>query len=143
MLTGALLARIGNQAADGVQLVITREDEDALAGLFAGFVFLLVLVNKILQQVQDAVPRPDLFPQIGGGKAAPGGRVACAQVIALVEGDEAGLFPLQPGGKIDPFRVHGKVCQAAPVGKQGFAGIAGGAVLADGIFHRLSVERIL
>jgi len=100
-------------------------------------------VDEILDQVEQAVARPDLLPQVGGGKAAPGGRVAGAQVIALVEGDEAGLFAFQMGGKENQLGVYGKVRQAAPVGKEGFAVVAGGAVLPDGVFNRLAVEGVL
>ena len=51
-LTRAFGACVGNQPADGVELVVAREDEVSRPGLPALLVLLLYLVNEVLDQVQ-------------------------------------------------------------------------------------------
>ena len=93
-LARAVAAGVGHQAAHGVELLVAREDQEALAGLAALVVLLLHLVDELADQVEHAVAGPDLLPEVGGGVAGPGGRngrVAGAAELPLVEGQEAGL----------------------------------------------------
>ena len=50
-----------------------------------------------MQDVEPALPRPDLFPQVGGGEACGVGRVAGAAVVAAVEWQEHRDRARQPG----------------------------------------------
>src|SRR5205823_5476554 len=63
-LPRAVLARVRNQTADGVELLVTREHEEALAGLPSAHVLLLDLVNELAHEIQHAVPRPRVLPEI-------------------------------------------------------------------------------
>ena len=142
-LARPLAAGICHQPAHGVQLVVARENQLPLAGLLPGIVLHLVFVNEGLQQVQQTFARPCLLPQIGGGKALPGGRVTGPQVVAFVEGHKARRCARQAGGEVDPIRIYGKVRQAAPEGEERLFGVARGAVLVNGVLHRLAGERVL
>ena len=55
-----------HQFADGVELLVAREDQEALAGLAALLVFLLHLVDELAHQVEHAVARPGFIPQVTG-----------------------------------------------------------------------------
>ena len=135
--------RVGHQTAHRVELVVAREDEAALACLAALVVLFFHDMEELLQQVQHAVARPDLLPQVGGGEAAPGGRVARAAVAALVERQEARRRPAQMGGHVDQVRVDREMGQAAAEREERLLGIAVEAVLADGILDVLAGERVL
>ena len=135
--------RVGHQAAHRVELVVAREDEAALAGLAALVVLLFHDMEELLQQVQHAVARPDLLPQVGGGEAAPGGRVARAAIAALVERQEARRRAAQAGGHVDQVRVGREMRQAAAEREERLLGVAVEAVLADGILDVLAGQRVL
>ena len=91
-MAGARRPRVRHQAADGVELLVAGKDQMAGPGLAAPVVLLLHLVDELADQVEHAVARPRLLPQVGGGVAGPRGRhrrVAGAAELALVEGQEA------------------------------------------------------
>ena len=66
-LPGAVRPRIGDELAHAVELLVAREDQEALAGLAALLVLLLDLLDELADQVEHAVARPGLLPQVGGG----------------------------------------------------------------------------
>ena len=66
-----VLTGIRHQAADRIELVVTREQEPLRAGLSALVVLLLDDLDEVLHQVQHAVPAPCPFPEVGRGKTFP------------------------------------------------------------------------
>ena len=71
-LPRARRARVGDEPAHAVELLVAREDQEALAGLLALVVLLFDLVDELPDEVEHAVARPDLVPQIGRRVAASG-----------------------------------------------------------------------
>ena len=71
-------------------------------------VFLFDLVDELPHEVEDAVPRPRLLPEIGGRAALAGGRhgrIAGAAELPLIEGKEARLGASELRGDVDQIRV--------------------------------------
>ena len=91
-----LRQHVGHELARGVELVVAREDH-ALELLLV-----VALADQVaVQDVEPALPRPDLFPQVGGGEALGIGRVAGAArtiPMAAVERQEHRGRPRQPCG---------------------------------------------
>ena len=95
-LSHAAAARIGDQPAYTVELLISRKDEVPPPGLAARLAFLLHLMDELAHEVEDAVTRPGFLPEVVGGVAGVGrwdGWVASAAELASVEGQKAGLRP--------------------------------------------------
>src|SRR6266567_4503623 len=63
--------RVGYQAAHGIELVVTREDQALLARLFPFIIVFLDLLDELLDKVEHAGSRPDVFPQVRRGKTLP------------------------------------------------------------------------
>lgn len=122
--------------------MIAGKDQAFDPGLFAIFILFFIFVNEVLNEVEDAITRPDLFPEIGGGKAFEAGRVACALLVAAVEGDETGGGAFEFGGEVDEVGIDGEVGEAAAEGEERFTRIAVLPVLFDGVLHGLTGERI-
>jgi hypothetical protein len=145
-LTGSILPGVSDELADRVELLIAGEDEEALARFAAAVVLLLDLVDELADEVEDAVTRPRLFPEVPS-RVAPlrrwNGRVAGAAEPPLVEGEEACLRAREVGGDVHLLGVHCEVGQAATVRKERLARISVGHVLANGILDRLTVQRVL
>src|SRR5450830_1270616 len=97
-LAGPFVAGGCLQPADGVPLVVAREDRRAVAelggvrGAVAG-----CDVDEATEQVQPGVARPDLLPQVSGAVASRVRRVALAAGVAAVERQEARLRAGQAG----------------------------------------------
>ena len=72
-LAGAVVARVAHQPAHAVELLVARKDQVALPGLAPAVVLRLDLVDELADEVEQAVPGPDLLPQVIGGKARTGG----------------------------------------------------------------------
>ena len=138
---------VRHEPAHAIELLITRKDEEPLAGLAPLFVFLLNLMDKLAHQTKDADPRPSLFPEIAGGVAGlrrRHGRVPGAPELAPVEGEKPRLGAGQMGGDVDHVRVHGEVRKASAIGQQRLAPrVAIVPVLADGILDGLAAQRVL
>lgn len=122
--------------------MIAGKDQAFDPGLFAVIILLFVFVNEVLNEVENAVTRPDLFPEIGGGKAFEAGRVARAVFVAAVEGNEAGGGAFEFGGEVDEVGIDGEVGETAAEGEERLTRIAVLPVLLDGILHGLTGERI-
>jgi hypothetical protein len=138
--------RICDEPAHAVELLVAREDHEAPAGLAAPVVLLLDLVDELAHEVEYAVARPGLLPEVRGCVARPRGwhgRVAGPAELALVEGQEARPRPVELGGDEDQVGVDGEVRQAAAVGEEGFARVTGGPVLANRVLDVLAVEEVL
>jgi hypothetical protein len=100
--------RVGDELAHAVELLV-REDQEAPAGLAAPVVLFLDLVDELAHEVEHAVARPGLLPEVGGRVAPAGGRhgrVAGAAELPLVEGQEARLRPGELRGDVDQVRVR-------------------------------------
>ena len=145
-LACACRARVGHELPHALELLVARKDQEALAGLAPLLVLLLDLVDELANQIEHAVPRPGLLPEIGGSVALVGGRqgrVAGAAELSLVEGEEARLRPGELGGDVDQVRVHREVRQTAAVDEERLTGVAVGLVLPDRVLDVLAVEGVL
>ena len=145
-LPGTMPERIGHEPAHAVELLIAREDQKAPAGLAAPLVFLLDLVDELPHEVEHAVARPGLLPQIGGGVAGPRRRhrrIAGAAEPAPVERQKARLRPGELRRDIDQVRVDREMREAAAIGKERLARVAVGLVLADRVLDFLAGQRVL
>jgi hypothetical protein len=102
------------EPAHGVELVEAWEEQDLLGLLLPVHPPLLALeVHVAAEDVEEAVPLPDLFPQIAAPVAARVLRVASPAVTAPVEREEEGALPRQSRGHEDQLRVHREVHQRA------------------------------
>ena len=122
--------------------MIAGKDQFLFAGLFAVVIFFIVFVNEVLKEVENAIARPDLFPEIGGGEAVPGVGVARAIFRAAIEGNETRGCAFEFGGEINNIGVHREVGETAAEGEERFARITVLPILADGVLHGLTRERI-
>ena len=140
-LSNPAAARVGDQPAHAVELLVTREDQVPPPRLAARLVFFLHLMDELAHQVEDAVARPGFLPQVVGGVAGVGrwdGWVAGAAELASVEGQKAGLRPGEVSGDVDQVRVDGEVRETAAVGEQRFPWIAAGPVLPNRVLDGLA-----
>ena len=91
-LARTLVQHVGHELARRVELVVAREND--------GLRLLLVvaLADEVaVQDVQPAVDRPDVFPQVRGGEPVRVGRVAGTPAVAPVERQKARRQARQPG----------------------------------------------
>src|ERR1017187_6376089 len=88
VLPRAVLAGMRDQAPHGIELVIARKNHLALAGFFAIFVDLVPIHQEVVQNLQQRVPAPDLFPQVCGLEAVGVRRIAGGAIVPFVEGKE-------------------------------------------------------
>ena len=146
-LPRACPSSIGNELTHTIELLVAREDQRLSAGLAAVLVFLLDFVDELPHQVQHAVARPGLLPEVRRGIAGLRGRnwrVPRTAVVALVKGKEACLDTGKAGGDVDQFRIDREMRQAAAIGQQRLpAGVAVRLVLADCVLDGLTAEQVL
>ena len=145
-LTRSPPPRIEDEPAHAVELLVAGEDEEAPSGLATVFVLFLDLVDELADEVEQAVARPRLFPEIGGGVAGPGrghGGIAGAAEPAPVEGEEAGLAAGEVGRDVDQLRVDGEMGKTPAVGEERLARVAVGLVLPDRVLDGLARQRVL
>ena len=139
-LSRSPLASVAPPVAARSRVAGSGEKSGSACPSFCPVVFLLNLVDELAHQVQHAVPRPGLLPQVRSrisGLSGRDGRIAGATELPLVEGQEIGLRPCQLSSHIDQIRVNGEMGQAAPVGEQRLSWVPVRPVLANGVFHRL------
>src|SRR5687768_2164786 len=97
-LARAVRTSITHHFSYAVELLVAREDEEALACLSPLFVFFFDLLNELAQEVEHAIARPGLFPQIARGKSLPSRRyrwVAGTAELALIKGEKPRLRPCE------------------------------------------------
>ena len=138
--------RIEDEAAHAVELLVAGEDEEAPTGLAAVLVLFLDLVDELANEIEHAVARPGLVPEIAGGVATPGrghGGIAGPAEPAPVEGKEARLAAGEVGGDVDQLRVDREVRETPAVGEERLAHVAVGLVLSDRVLDGLAGQRIL
>ena len=70
---GAVVSCVAHKAAHAVELLVAGKDQVAPAGLAPALVLALNLVDELADEVEHAVPGPDLLPQVIGWKARTGG----------------------------------------------------------------------
>ena len=122
--------------------MIAGKDQFTFARLFAVVIFIIIFMDEVLKEIENAITRPDLFPEIGGGEAVPGVGVARAVFSAAIEGNETRGCAFEFGGEINNIGVNGEVGETAAEGKEWFARITVLPILADGVLHGLTRERI-
>src|SRR5713101_2963329 len=95
-LAGTLPTSIGNEFPHRVELLITREDQESFPRLASFRVFLLDFVDKLADEIKDAVARPSLLPEISGRVARlrrRNGWIAGTAEPAFIEGQETCIRP--------------------------------------------------
>ena len=110
------------------------EDLLLLVGLLALVIQHIHHADEPLNQVEDSGLLPEILPQIARRVAHLAGWIACAAVMALVEGEKPRLCRGQLGSHIDEIVVYGKVCEATLEAEQRLLGVASVFVL----LHRMS-----
>src|SRR6266542_1607143 len=126
-LAGPVPPGIGDQLPDGVELLVTGENEETLARLAGPVIFLLDLVDELADEVEHAVASPDVLPEVARGIAFLGprdGRVPGPAEAPLVEREENCLRPCKARGDEHQLRIHGEMGQAPAVREQRFARVA-------------------
>ena len=141
-LAGSVLGRVGEQAADDVELVVARPD--LRHALLAG---LLVLegddLRVVLEDVGEPARRQDLLPEVVGLEPVRVRRVAGAVVPAAVERQEPRRLAGQVGAEADLGVVDREVGDAAAELEQLLARVAVALVLLDGVVDRLLRQAVL
>ena len=133
-LARAVVARVADEPAHAVELLVAGEDQEALAGLPPAIVLRFDLVDELSDKVDDAVAGPDVLPQVVGGEASAGGRdrrVSGTAEAPLVERQETGLRSGERRCHEHLLRVHGEVGEAARVAEERLARIPVVAILPD------------
>ena len=141
-----MVARVADEPADAVELLVAREDQEALAGSAPAVVLLLDLVDELADQVQDAVPHPDPLPEVVRRVSRLGRRdrwIPGAAVAPLVERQEPGPGAPELGRDEHLIRIHREVGEAARVAEEWFARIPILLILADRVRDVLPRERVL
>ena len=142
--TRAVAPGVGDHAPHGVELLVAGEDQVGRPPTLGVLAF--HLVDELPDQIEDAVPGPNVVPEVFRGVSLPGrgdGWIACAAELAAVEGQEAGLGPSQMGGDVHPVRVHSEVSETAAMGEERLPGITVVLVLHDRVPNILTVQWIL
>lgn len=104
-IADAVLLHISQQAFHRRQLMIARED--LLVPGFAGFLVLFLdQRGVVLDDAREHVLGQNLLPQVIRHQAVRVGRIACAVLVALVEGQKPALLALQAGAELDLRIVH-------------------------------------
>ena len=142
IFAGAVLLYIGQHFPHNIVLMIPRETHLFLgdgfhhAVLFLGF-FFLYIGNEPLDQIQQAVPLQNFFPQITGDIAVRVCRVACTTALTcsvgtLIEGHKPRAAVRKLGRHPHFIEVNGKINEKTVVGtKCKFLGAAVILVLVD------------
>ncbi|MFM2432421.1 MAG: hypothetical protein RLZZ511_3635 [Cyanobacteriota bacterium] len=137
-LLDAMVFGVSEEGADEVELVVAGKDE---------FVALPAVVSRLFddlgvffEDVAEAGFGEDVCPKVVGLDAVGVDGVACAVVVALVEGEEDGVFAFEVGAHVNEVFVEGKVDEAAGKAEEGFFGITIVLVLADCVLDGLFGE---
>ena len=144
-LPGAVSESVGDEPAHAVELLVAREHQKPLAGFAPSVVLLLDLMDELPNQVEHAVARPGLLPEIGCGVTGPRRRhrrIAGPAKSPAIERQKARVRSRKMGRDIDQFRIHREMRQTAAIGKERLARVAVGFVLADRILDLLPRQRI-
>src|SRR5690606_9072002 len=113
-----------------IELVVPGEDLDPLlaAGLL---VARLDDLGVVLDDVGETGFGENLLPEVVGLESVGIGRVARAIPVALVEGEEPGVLPLERGAEPHLLVIYGEVDQAAAELEEPLAWVAVVLVLLD------------
>src|SRR5262245_50504440 len=142
----AVRAGIAHEFPYTVELLIAWKDEKSLAGFSTLVVFFFDFLDELAHEVEHAVARPSLLPEISRGESLScrrHGWVAGPSEFALIKGQKPCLWPGKVRGYVNQVRVHREMSQTAPVGEERFPQIAVVHVLADRVLDVLGVERVL
>ena len=96
MLAAAIDQRMADQPPNRIELVIAGKDQSHFSRLLSLIVLHVEFVDEVLQQIQDAILRPDPLPKILRRIAALYGGlggIACASIFPLVEGRNTVFAP--------------------------------------------------
>src|SRR5262245_29753905 len=108
--------RMSDQLPHGFELLMAGEDKEALATLAAPLIFLLDVMNELSDEVENAIPGPDLIPEIPRRIALlrrRDGRIARSAEASLVEGEKDGFRPIKACSDEYQFRIDGEVSEAS------------------------------
>ena len=138
----AVRGRGGQQLAHHVELVVAGPD--LRPPLLARLLILgLDDLGVVLQDVRQAGGGEDALPQVIGLEAVRVGRVACAVVPALVEGQEPRAFALQVRAEAHLVIIDREVDDAAAELKEPLAWLPVALVLLHRIGHGLFGQAVL
>jgi hypothetical protein len=108
---GPSSSTVADQLPGDVELVVAGEDD----GL--DLLLRVPLGDQVAaQDLQPALPLPDLLPEVGGAVPVGLSGIALAAVVAPVERQEGRRRACQPGGHVDLALLTAK-CTRAPPGK--------------------------
>ncbi len=147
VVAGALGLGVVDEATDGVELVVAGEDEGFFdvpfgscgggEGGFFGF-----QVHEAGEDVEEAVSGEDFVPEVAGADVVGNRGIACAVVVAAIEGQEGGGGAFELGGHDDGIGIGSEVDKAAFFeGEEGFFGVAVLVLLAD-VLGGLAAHRV-
>ncbi len=131
-----------------LKLMVAGKDHRVRLDLAALVVALLLdlEMDEPRQQIEEAVPLEHFFPEVRRAIGTPlrVGRVACAPVAALVEGQEMRCRARQASSHEHRFGVHGKVDQRSALKLEDrLPRIAVLLILPPRLVQRLAGKRIL
>lgn len=132
---------LGEELADNIELVITREDLNRFLG-FGLFIFGGDDLGEIFDDSGEALTGEDSFPEIIGFEAVRVRRVAGAVVPTLVKGQKPGGFTLEVSTHAHFVIIDGEMNDTAPELEELFARVTVAFVLFDGIGDGLLGEAV-
>ena len=133
---------IVHNTLNGTKLMETRENQhlgflDFSGICISGFFFLDV--NKTLNQEQDFIFHPDVFPHIGNIQAIFVVRISLAEIFANVKWIKECICTFEFGCKIRFVQIHSKGCENTNLGLEKTSGsITLFLILFDGVFVGLT-----
>src|SRR4030067_520298 len=83
-LARAMLVSMSEQAAHCIDLVIAWKYQTLLARLAPLIILFFYDVQVLLDEIEQAILRPKLLPEICGWETFPGRRAGCAPIAAFV-----------------------------------------------------------
>ncbi len=142
-VAGAVGGGVGLELQHRVPLVVAGEDDRLGCAPSRDRSLLGALdVDEAMEDVEPGVLGPDPLPEVRGLVAVGVGRIALAEVVAEVEGQEPRRLALQLGGHRDRIGVDREVDERAPP-ERDVLRIAVVAVLLDRVLDVLAGEVVL
>jgi len=107
---GSALLGIANQSADGIELVITGEDDrfppDSPS---SDFLLFDLDVNEPCNDVKEAIPLQHFFPEVCSLVISRDFRISGTAIVALIEWEEMRGLSTQAGGHVGAVGINGKM----------------------------------
>ena len=116
-MAGALGLGVVDEAADGVELVVAGEDQGFFDVTFRScgggeLGFFDAEVHEAGEDVEEAIAGEDFVPEVAGADIVSDRGIACAVVVAAIEGEEGGGGAFEFGGHDDGIGIGSEVDEA-------------------------------